>query len=605
MVDFIGQSIGRYHILEKLGEGGMAIVYKAFDTSLECDVAVKFIRTQKLAQDNVEKTLQRFKNEAQKTAGLTHPNIVPVIDYGKFENTPYLVMKYMPGGTLKQAHHNRLRNGLGPYSYQEAAAILAPIARALELAHQSGLVHRDVKPSNILMTQTGQPMLTDFGVAKILEESDKTIDHTGLGVGIGTPEYMAPEQWEGKGVDGRADIYALGVVFYELITGRTPFRAETIPAMMIKALRDPLPRPSTFVKDIPDSVELVIYKAMAREVKDRYADMSLFAQALERLSSDKAEKAKPLKKPVPVSQNSLANEPVPGGQNQSKSKVLYYLIGVLVLVVLFTVGGFWVWRNPALSPQQASGGKTLAPMAVKAADTETSVVAQEVQATPPRDGATVQGSPTATPPVGNASSSAIDAPGQTEPSEKVIYSEDFEQGFAHGFEFGPGNWSVVDDGTGNKVLEQNMSGNPTGSNFGPGVFSDGIIEFRFRVVSENPQTFPVVLTVRHQQESGAEYIVSYFAPDGSTGISYAENNGGWQDMEAYAGSGKAFPYPKGSWVKMRMVANGDKMEVFLNGNLIITASDSRLSTGNLTIGTGPNIAVQFDDIKITELSSPT
>jgi serine/threonine protein kinase len=287
MQNFSGQSIDRYHILGPLGEGGMAIVYKAFDTRLECDVAVKFIRSERLNGDNSTKALKRFKDEAQKTAALSHPNIVPVIDYGEFDGTPYLVMRYMPGGTLKQALQNRLQKGHGPYPYPEAAAILAPIARALEVAHQAGLVHRDVKPSNILMTQTGQPMLTDFGVAKILE-NDATLDNqTGVGIGIGTPEYMAPEQWEGKEIDRRADVYALGVVFYELITGRTPYRAETIPAMLIKVFRDPLPRPREFVKDIPEAVEKVLFKALAKKAEDRYADMDAFAQILEKLANER------------------------------------------------------------------------------------------------------------------------------------------------------------------------------------------------------------------------------------------------------------------------------------------------------------------------------
>ena len=212
MPDFSGLSIGRYHVIEPLDEGGMAIVYKTFDTNLECEVAIKFILAQRLTGENSDKALKRFKNEAQKTAALDHPNIVPVIDYGEFEGTPFLVMKYMPGGTLKKALINRLKNNAGPYPFQPAAALLAPIARALESAHQKGIIHRDVKPSNILFTGSGQPMLTDFGVAKIIS-TDITSDKTSLGIGIGTPEYMAPEQWEGKEIDGRADVYALGVVF--------------------------------------------------------------------------------------------------------------------------------------------------------------------------------------------------------------------------------------------------------------------------------------------------------------------------------------------------------------------------------------------------------
>ena len=287
MPDFTGQSIGRYHIIEPLGEGGMAVVYKAYDNILECDVAVKFILAQKLEDVNSEKVLKRFKTEAQKTAALNHPNIIPVTDYGEYEGTPYLVMKYMPGGTLKQALIERLQNRNGPFSYQEAAAILVPIARALELAHYQGIIHRDVKPSNILLTQTGQPMLTDFGVAKITE-STVTLDHTGLGTGIGTPEYMAPEQWEGKKeIDGRVDIYGLGVVFYELITGRSPFTADTVPAIMMKVMVDPLPRPKKYCKDIPDSVEKVIFKALARKPENRYSNMGEFAGALEKLTGGK------------------------------------------------------------------------------------------------------------------------------------------------------------------------------------------------------------------------------------------------------------------------------------------------------------------------------
>ena len=205
MNDLSGQSIGRYHIIEPLGEGGMAVVYKAYDTRLECEVAVKFIRTDQLAPAVLERTLKRFEREAKSVAQLTHPNIVKVTDYGEYEGVPYLVMAYYPDGTLKERMS-------GPVGYGEAARLLVPIARGLEYAHGRNVVHRDVKPSNILMTESGEPMLTDFGIAKILDLKDgQTL--TVAGMGVGTPEYMAPEQGIGSDVDGRADIYALGVVF--------------------------------------------------------------------------------------------------------------------------------------------------------------------------------------------------------------------------------------------------------------------------------------------------------------------------------------------------------------------------------------------------------
>ncbi len=181
MSNFIGQTLGRYHILEQLGEGGMATVFKAYDTRLERDVAVKVIRVDQFAPAMLESVLKRFEREAKALARLTHPNIVGVIDYGEYESSPYLVMPYLPGGTLKQ----RLGK---PMPWQEVVWLLTPIAQALEYAHEQNIVHRDIKPSNILLTVKGQPMLTDFGIAKLLE-SDENSDpdrhrcgywHTGI-----------------------------------------------------------------------------------------------------------------------------------------------------------------------------------------------------------------------------------------------------------------------------------------------------------------------------------------------------------------------------------------------------------------------------------------
>jgi len=265
----IGQSIGRYHVLEKLGEGGMASVYRAFDTRLDRDVALKVI--QAVRQQSPE-FLKRFEREAKALAQLAHPNIVSIFDYGEQDGVPYLVMEYTPGGTLKQ----RLGD---PMPWPQACRLLAPIARALHYAHQQKIVHRDIKPSNILITASGDPKLSDFGIAKILE-AEKTWDLTGTGVGIGTPEYMAPEQGMGKAVDHRADIYALGIVLFELVTGRTPFKADTPLAVMLKQVNDPLPRPREFAKDLPKAVEQVIFKALAKNPEGRFRSMDDFAEAM-------------------------------------------------------------------------------------------------------------------------------------------------------------------------------------------------------------------------------------------------------------------------------------------------------------------------------------
>ena len=275
MDDLIGQSIGRYHIIEQLGQGGMAVVYKAFDTRLEREVAIKLIRRGQFGGDFQEQMLKRFEREAKSLARLDHPNIIPIHDSGEFEGSPYLVMKYINGGTLK------LWTGK-PMAYRQAASLLVPVARALEYAHSLNVIHRDVKPANILITAGGQPMLSDFGVAKILEgEEGNTL--TGSGVGVGTPEYMAPEQWENR-VSAQTDIYALGVVFYELVTGRKPFSADTPAAVLRMQLLDPLPRPRLIIPDLPEEVEAALFKALAKQPENRYASMGEFAAVLKRLA---------------------------------------------------------------------------------------------------------------------------------------------------------------------------------------------------------------------------------------------------------------------------------------------------------------------------------
>ena len=273
MPNLTGQSIGRYQILEQLGEGGMATVYKAYDTRLERNVAFKVLRTDLFGQAVLDQVLKRFEREAKSLAKLKHPNIVNILDFGEYEGKPYLVMEYLPGGTLKQKLEQKI-------PWQEAIQILIPVARGLSYAHQHGVIHRDVKPANVLIDQNQEPILTDFGIAKLLEgASGHTL--TGSGVGIGTPEYMAPEQGVGAStIDSRADIYSLGIVLYEMITGRKPYLAETPMAVVLKHMNDPLPRPTDFVPDLPEGVEHILFKALAKDPNDRYADMDGFIAAL-------------------------------------------------------------------------------------------------------------------------------------------------------------------------------------------------------------------------------------------------------------------------------------------------------------------------------------
>lgn len=299
--DLIGHSIGQYHIIKQLGEGGMATVYKAYDTRGDREVAVKIIRSDLFGTTVLKRIYKRFEREAQSLEKLSHPNIVSVIEYGEHDGSPFIVMEYIPSGTLKQK--------LGkPILWTEAFRIIVPIAQALDYAHKNKIIHRDVKPSNILITESGQPKLTDFGIAKILESDEGVTLATTTGVGIGTPEYMAPEQGMGHEVDASADIYSLGIVLYELITGKKPFRADTPMAVVVKHVNDPLPRPSQFVSNLPKELEQILFKALAKSPEDRYRSMQEFANALERIqkvvkeaAKEKANKPQEKKrKPAPI-----------------------------------------------------------------------------------------------------------------------------------------------------------------------------------------------------------------------------------------------------------------------------------------------------------------
>ena len=274
-----GQQIRHYQIIEQIGQGGMAVVYKALDTRLEREVAIKIIRRGAFPPDDLDRILKRFEREAKSLARLSHPHIVKVLDSGEHDGSPYLVLEYLPGGTLKE----RL-NGAMPWD--QAVALLLPIAHALHYAHQQGFIHRDIKPANILLAADGQPMLSDFGIAKLLTH-EETQTLTGTGMGVGTPEYMAPEQGMGGEADVRSDIYALGVVLYEMVTGRKPFQGETPLAVVFKHVNEPLEKPSRLVRGLSRPVERVLLKALAKKPQKRYRDMAVFADELEKLLDGK------------------------------------------------------------------------------------------------------------------------------------------------------------------------------------------------------------------------------------------------------------------------------------------------------------------------------
>ncbi len=268
MDELIGKSFGPYKILDKIGEGGMAVVYKAYQESLGRYAAIKVLRAE-LARD--EEFVARFRREALAVAQLNHPNILHVYDAGVANGVYYMAMGFVDGGSLKDLIAQ------GPVEPAYAASIGAQLADALDYAHKQGIVHRDVKPSNVLMTRDGRPMLTDFGIAKALYESAAL---TRTGISIGTPEYMAPEQIQGQPVDGRTDIYALGIVLYEMVTGWAPFSTPTPVATLYKQVNEPPPPLHQVNVNVPDWLEGVVGKALAKRPDGRYQQASELAAAL-------------------------------------------------------------------------------------------------------------------------------------------------------------------------------------------------------------------------------------------------------------------------------------------------------------------------------------
>jgi serine/threonine protein kinase len=268
----IGQELGGYRIVEQIGIGGMAVVYKAFDPRTERYVALKVL-PQQYSKDPT--FLMRFENEARAISKLEHLHILPIFAFGEQDGVSYMAMRYMDSGTLS----DRIKQG--PIPLADCARILRQLAEALDYAHSHGILHRDIKPSNVLLDKSGNAYLTDFGIAKMVSGSS-ALDLTGSGL-IGTPFYMSPEQCRGeRDLTPASDLYSLGVVLYEMVTGLTPYRAETPLAVLQMHLSGPLPNPRAVRPELPEGAAAVIMKALAKDPHDRYPTGRALAEAFER-----------------------------------------------------------------------------------------------------------------------------------------------------------------------------------------------------------------------------------------------------------------------------------------------------------------------------------
>ncbi|WP_296606376.1 Stk1 family PASTA domain-containing Ser/Thr kinase [Nocardioides sp.] len=343
---------GRYELGELLGRGGMAEVRKGTDTRLGRVVAVKRLRTD-LASDATFQA--RFRREAQSAASLNHPAIAAVYDTGEEPaadgsgvSQPYIVMEYVAGRTLRDI----LREGRKILP-ERALEITSGVLAALDYSHRAGIIHRDIKPGNVMLTPSGDVKVMDFGIARAISDASSTMTQTAAVVG--TAQYLSPEQARGETVDSRSDVYSAGCLLYELLTGRPPFVGDSPVAVAYQHVREPAVPPSDHDVELPPEVDAIVMKALAKRVEDRYQSAAAMRSDIERYLAGRpvqapipAPVAPPPSSPYPTAATAVVGAVPPGGEELPRSRTgLLVLVGAL-LVALLLAGAFFVW--PKLFP---------------------------------------------------------------------------------------------------------------------------------------------------------------------------------------------------------------------------------------------------------------
>jgi hypothetical protein len=337
----------RYRLDEKIGSGGMSSVYRAFDPTLERWVAIKLMHRD-ISHDPDQ--LERFRREARAVARLNHPHVVTVIDAGEDEGAPYIVFEYVEGETLK----DRIRR-LGRLPVSEAVAYAIEIGRALECAHLSRLVHRDVKPQNVLIDRDGRAKVTDFGIARSLEAQGLTA----TGRVLGTTDYVSPEQALGHEVTGQSDIYSLGIVLYEMLTGEVPFKADTQVAVAMKHVRDALPDVQRRRPEISAALAAVVDRSTAKETQNRYQDIGEMVHDLEEVLAIEAARTGEATGEATTVLQSLSSDTAELAPARMRRPKRALALTLLVLALLAATGVFLAART-----EKGTGG----PVVKKPAD---------------------------------------------------------------------------------------------------------------------------------------------------------------------------------------------------------------------------------------------
>lgn len=436
---WIGHTIsGRYQIESLLGQGGMSSVYKATDPNLRRTVAVKLIHPH-LSSD--EQFVRRFEQEAAAVAQLRHPNIIQVFDFNHDGDVYYMVLEFIPGETL-QDQLTKLTESGHQFELAQTTDIMATTCDAVAYAHDKGMIHRDLKPANVMLNPNGQPILMDFGVAKMLG----TAQHTATGAIIGTAKYMSPEQARGERPDARTDIYSLGVMLFEMITGAAPFDGESTVAILMKHVTEELPDINQIKADVPPGLAAVVKRALDKDRDERYQSAAEMAAALRAVNLD--EKSVPVAVPIPhpdpdetILQTPGAHtsvvppalptpSPAPAPAPTGSVAVPMWAIGaVIVLLVLILAGGAYALFNRGESDSNEAeqhATETAIAAAALPADTPTPVPPTPIPTEPPTEEpapqptSTPEPPPTATPVPEQPTETPVSGGGDTLPTATTV-----------------------------------------------------------------------------------------------------------------------------------------------------------------------------------------
>lgn len=562
-----GQMLGPYRIINQIGRGGMATVYKAYQPSVDRYVAIKVLPTQ-LAESKEFAT--RFQQEARIIAKLEHPHILPVFDYGESDGVSYFVMRYMDAGTLKE----KMIEGR-PLPLNDIDRLFTQLAEALSYAHSRGIVHRDLKPANVLIDSHGNVFLTDFGIAKLLESASPRLTQTDAI--MGTPAYISPEQAQGHPVDQRSDIYSLGIILYEMVTGSVPFTAETPLAVLFKHISDPLPPPSLVKPDIPPVIEQVVLKALAKDPRDRFATAAEFAAAWKRaIQARQTIQHAPdalTVPPVPATPSSQTGKPVSATKTASKAGMpTLWIAGCLIgACALFGLGGV------ALMVSNLRGSSTPTPLP----PTETIISIPPTDPSAPLPSATVPVSTTG----------------------EILLEDDFS---------GDSNWGTLSD-TDSAVEYQDNTLHMQ-------VFRENFVIWS-TPNDEDYRNVRMEVTVNTNDTDPTTafgFICAQQPKDWSFYYLAATPGGEYAIIKATEGESDVFLTGDGKWAASNLITHNaasyrvsgecgnGRLALFVDGKQIASVTDSTYGTGRVGLFTwsgdkAPSADVNFDDFLLTSL----